>query len=164
MPLPPDAKKEFRAQLKRYCLVAQKYEARWAYSQARPYSGLKLPPSGWHNNDCSSYVALAYWFAGHQIQQGVHDPLDSGYSGWGNTTTAHAYLRAHVAPEGKYRVGDVAMYLEREFGHHHMSVCIQAGTGLTAVFSSHGRTAGPEPTRLHYRSDLTDVYRHPALL
>jgi len=162
--LTPTAKKDFRFQLKRFCLVAQKYESHWAYSQQRRFDGFGVAPSDWHHNDCSGYVCLGFHFAGRLSGHGVHDPLDEGYSGWGNTTTAYAYLKAHVAPAGKYRIGDVAMFLEREFRHHHMMVCITGGTDYSSVWSSHGRTAGPEAVKLHYRSDLTGVYRHPALL
>ena len=164
MALSPTAKKEFRTQLKRFCLVAQKYDHLWHYTQQRPYTGLGAPASDTHYNDCSSYVALCFYKAGRNSGHPISDPLGYHYTGWGNTTSAHSYLQGHHAPEDKYRVGDVAMYLERSFGHHHMSVCVIAGTSGTARFSSFGSEAGPEPTTLYYRSDLTAVYRHYALL
>lgn len=162
--LSPTAKKELRQQIARFCLVAQKYEERWHYTQARPYTGLGTAPAYTHHNDCSSYVALSYFWASHMAGVSAADPLGEHYSGSGNTSTAHEFLDAHVAPVDKYRIGDVAMYLKRDFRHHHMSVCVVAGTGATAVFSSFGQEAGPEPTKLHYRNDLTAVFRHPALL
>jgi hypothetical protein len=164
MALSPTAKKQFRDQLKRFCLVAQKYDNLWHYSQQRPYTGLGAPASDTHYNDCSSYVALAFYKAGRNSGHPISDPLGYHYTGWGNTTSAHATLQAHRAPENKYRIGDVAMYLERSFEHHHMTVCITAGTAVSATFSSFGREAGPEATKLGYRNDLTAVYRHPALL
>lgn len=164
MALTPTLKKALRFELKRFALVAQKYEARWSYTQYRPFSGLGVPPSDWHHNDCSSYVSLAYYFGQRMIQKGVADPLGEHYSGYGNTETAHAYLMAHHAPKDKYLVGDVGLYLEGPQQHHHAIFCITAGTAATSLWTSHGREAGPEPVKLGYRKDLTGVYRHPALL
>jgi len=162
--LSPTDKKNLRAQIARFCLVAEKYRDRWTYSQVRPYPGLGHAPSAYHTDDCSAYGALIYYWAGHMIGKGVADPLGEHYSGWGNTETAHAFLSAHHAPPDKYRVGDIALYLEDAFQHHHMTICRTGGTGDSAWFSSNGSQADPNPTRLHYRSDLTGVYRHPALL
>ena len=67
--------------------------------------------------------------------KGVHDPL---------------YVRA--------------LYLEPGDYPDHMTICRKAGTSATAIFSSNGSEAGPDPRSLHYRSDLTGVFRHPALL
>jgi len=164
MPLPPNAKKEFRDQLRRYCLVAQKYDKNWHYTQQRPYTGLGDPASDTHYNDCSSYVAIAYWKAGRNSGHAISDPLGYHYTGWGNTGSAYATLKGHKAPENKYRVGDVALYLEAGGPGDHMTVCIKAGTGDTSVWSSFGTEAGPDERKLHYRSDLTGVYRHAALL
>lgn len=164
MSLTPNAKRQFRSQLVRFCLVAQKYEARWHYTQQRPYTGLGAPASDTHYNDCSSYVAIAFYKAGRNSGHSIADPLGEFYTGWGNTDTAYTFLKAHAAPAGKYRIADVALYLERSSEHHHVTVCIVAGDAETAVFSSFGQESGPEKHELHYRSDLTGVYRHPALL
>ena len=163
-PLPPNAKKEFRDQLRRYCLVAQKYDNRWHYTQQRPYTGLGAPASDTHYNDCSSYVAIAYYKAGRNSGHALSDPLGFHYTGWGNTGSAYATLFGHKAPEDKYRIGDIALYLASGGPGDHMTVCIKAGTGATSVWSSFGTEAGPDERSLHYRSDLTGVYRHSALL
>lgn len=163
MPLAPNAKKEFREQLRRFCLVAQKYEERWHYTQARPYTGIGAPASYTHHNDCSSYVALAFYRAGSNSGHPVSDPLGYHYTGWGNTGSAYTYLNEFEAPKDKYRIGDVALYLKGSAAHHHMTVCIKAGDSETAVFSSFGTESGPEERELNYRLDLTGVYRHPAL-
>lgn len=160
----PTAKKEFRQQITRYCLVAEKYERLWHYTQQRPYTGLGTPASDTHYNDCSSYVAIAYYKAGRNSGHAVSDPLGYHYTGWGNTGSALAYLDAHHAPVDKYRVGDVAIY-GTSWNTVHMTVCRRAGTSETAVWSSHGTEGGPDPRSLHYHpSPLVGVYRHPALL
>lgn len=162
--LPPNEKKALRQQITRFCLVAEKYEARWHYTQARPYTGLGVPPAYTHHNDCSSYVCLTFFWAAHMAQVPAEDPSGYHYSGGGNTDTIFNFLRAHRAPVDRYRVGDIALYLERSYEYHHAIVCRRAGTGDTSEWSSFGQEAGPQPASLHYRSDLTNVYRHPALI
>ena len=162
--LTPTQKKNLRFEISRFCLVAEKYEARWHYSQARPYTGLGVAPAYTHYNDCSSYTALAYFWAAHMAEVPVADPLGAHFSGTGNTDTEYQFLKAHHAPVDRYRVGDIALYLKRGYEHHHATICRTAGTGATAWFSSFGGEGEPGGRRLHYRNDLTGVYRHPALL
>ena len=161
-PLPPNAKKAFRKEITDFCLQAEAHEDRWHYSQRRPYTGLGVAPQSYHVDDCSSYVALVFWWAGHHTGHPVADPLNYHYSGYGNTQSAVAYLEAHHAPKDKFRVGDIAIYGTRARTKH-MTVCRKAGTGATSVWSSFGREAGPNQTKLHYRSDLVGVYRHVSL-
>jgi hypothetical protein len=161
--LSPTDKKNFRFEITRFCLVAEKYEARWSYTQQRPFTGLGAPPSGWHHDDCSSYCSLAFYWAGHMSGHGIADPLDEHYSGWGNTGTALAYLDAHKAPLDKYRIGDMAIYGTAS-NTKHMVVCRKAGDRDSSIWSSFGEESGPEPHSLHYRSDFVGAYRHPALL
>jgi hypothetical protein len=163
MALSPDQKKAFRLELAAFCKLAEQYESRWHYTQRRPYTGLGAAPQTWHYDDCSSYVALCFWWAAHHTGVGVADPLAEHWSGYGNTGTSYAYLKAHHAPPDKYRIGDVVLY-GSAYDTKHTTVCRKAGTDETAVWSSFGREAGPEPHGLHYRSDLVGVYRHPALL
>lgn len=161
----PTQKKAFRDELVRYCLEAERYESRWHYSQNRPYTGLGTAPQTYHLNDCSSYCALAFWWAGHHTAAVAPDPLNYHYSGYGNTQSAYEYLRAHTAPQDKYRVGDMAIY-GTSSRTVHMTVCRKAGTGATAVWSSFGREAGPEGRQpvTYHPAPLLGVYRHPALL
>ena len=159
MPLGPTEKKTFREKLRAYCLVAQKYEHLWHYSQQRPYTGLLAPASDTHYNDCSSYVAIAFYKAGRNSGVKVDDPLGYHYSGWGNTGTSYAELKGFPAPKDKYRIGDVALYLGAGGFGDHMVVCIKAGDGSTSRWSSFGSEGGPVELQLHYRSDLTGVYR-----
>src|SRR5262249_8290306 len=160
----PNAKLESRRELASYCRAAEAAEARWHYSQRRPYTGLGAAPTTWHEDDCSSYVALAFWWAGHHTGNPVADPLGLHYSGWGFTGTALAYLDDYKAPPDKYRIGDVAIYGVPS-NTVHMTVCRIQGTGETAGWSSFGQEAGPELRRdVHYHpSPLIGVYRHPAL-
>src|SRR5262245_44274017 len=164
MSLPANAKKEWRTQLRRFCLVAQKYDERWHYTQQRPYKGLGAPASDTHYNDCSSYLGIAFYKAGRNSGHPISDPLGYHYTGWGNTGSAYTYLNDHKAPEDKYRIGDVALYLESGGPGDHVIFCIKEGTADTADWTSFGTEAGPDLRKLHYRSDLTGVYRHPRLL
>jgi hypothetical protein len=159
VPLTPTEKKSFRDQLRRYCLVAQKYDHLWHYTQQRPYTGLGSPASDTHYNDCSSYIAIAFYKAGRNSGVRVDDPLGYHYTGWGNTGSCYAEMKKYPAPKDKYRVGDVALYLGAGGFGDHMVVCIQAGDGQSSVWSSFGSEAGPVELKLHYRSDLTGVYR-----
>ena len=159
VPLTPTQKKKFREQLRRFCLVAQKYDHRWHYTQQRPYTGLGAPASDTHFNDCSSYVAIAFYKAGRNSAVKVDDPLGWHYTGWGNTGSCYSEMKQYPAPVDKYRIGDVALYLDPGGFGDHMTVCIQEGTGQTSVWSSFGTEAGPDERSLHYRSDLTGVYR-----
>jgi len=163
--LDPNAKKAFRNELAAFCRTAEQYDYNWHYSQFRPYRGLGAAPQTYHTDDCSSYCALAFWWAGHHTGHPVADPLAWHYSGYGNTQSAYNYLKAHNAPEDKYRVGDMAIY-GTTWNTVHMMVCRKAGTGANAVWSSFGREAGPEGrTNIHYHpSPLVGIYRHPALL
>lgn len=162
--LSPTDKRQFREELADFCSLAESYEQRWHYSQRRPYTGLGAAPQTWHTDDCSSYVALIYYWAMHHTQVVVSDPLGMKYSGWGYTGSAIAYLDDHKAPKDKYRIGDVAIY-GTPSNTVHMTVCRKSGTATSAVWSSHGSEGGPAPRELHYHpSPLVGVYRHPALL
>lgn len=165
VPFDPNQKKAFREELARYCIEAERFESRWHYAQNRPYTGLGAAPQTWHQNDCSSYCALAFWWAGHHTAAVASDPLNWHYSGYGNTQSAYEYLKAHTAPKDKYRIGDMAIYGSAS-NTVHMTLCRKEGTGTTAVFSSFGREAGPEARNdIHYHpAPLLGVYRHPALL
>jgi hypothetical protein len=163
MALEPNQKLAFRQEVVAFCKLAEQYEARWHYTQRRPYTGLGTAPQTWHSDDCSSYCALVFWWAGHHTGVSVADPLGYHYSGWGNTGSALSYLKSHNAPVDKYRIGDMAIYGTAS-NTKHMMVCRKAGTSSTSVWSSFGQEAGPEQHGLHYRSDLVGAYRHPALL
>lgn len=165
MALTPTAKLRFREELAHFCVLAEQYESRWSYSQRRPYTGLGAAPTTWHTDDCSSYCALAFYWAGHHTGHPVADPLGYHYGGYGNTQSSYEFLKAHRAPKDKYRIGDMAIY-GPSWDTVHMMVCRKAGTGKSAVWSSHGHTAGPEArTDIHYHPEpLLGVFRHPALL
>lgn len=162
--LTPTEKKNFRTQLTRFALVAEKYERFWHYSQVRPFTGLMTPMSDVHYDDCSAYLSILFYKSGRASGHPVADPLGQHYSGYGNTGTAYEFLKEHLAPKDKYRVGDVALYLEAGSFEDHVVICRKAGTGTTSVWTSNGSEAGPDARSLHYRPDLTGVYRHPALL
>jgi hypothetical protein len=135
MPLSPTEKKKWREQLVRFCLVAHKYDQRWHYTQQRPYTGLGDPASDTHYNDCSSYLAIAFYKAGY------------------------TYMKRYKAPADNYRVGDVALFLDPGSFGDHVIFCIEEGDGENSAWTSFGGEAGPMELRLHYRHDLTGVYR-----
>lgn len=164
MRLPPNDKKEFRQQLERYLLVAEKYNYVWHYSQNRPVFGYHLAPSATHWADCSSFVSLSFYAAGQWSRAPVSDPTGMHYSGYGNTGSIYAFIHAHHAPPDKYLRGDIALYLQAGSFADHVTVCCMEGTAESAWFMSFGSESGPQKRKLRYRSDLTGVYRHPALL
>jgi hypothetical protein len=159
VPLTPTQKKNFREQLARFCTTAQGHDNHWHYTQNRPYTGLGVPASDTHYNDCSSYVALAFYRAARNAGVRVDDPLGFHYTGWGNTGSCYAAMKQYPAPKDKYRIGDVALFLEPGSFSDHMMVCIKEGTKTTSVWSSFGTEAGPDERQLTYRPDLTGVYR-----
>jgi hypothetical protein len=166
MALAPNAKLAFRKEIVAFCLAAEKAEARWHYSQRRPFSGFGDGPTAWHDDDCSAYVSLVFYAAGRNSKHPVADPLgpQGHYSGWGYTGTALAFLDTHHAPPEKYRVGDIAIY-GTVSDTVHMVVCRKAGTSDSSIWSSHGNEGGPQPVKLHYHpSPLVGAFRHPALL
>src|SRR5574337_859331 len=126
--LPPSQKKHFRQQAARFMLVAEKYRARWHYSQQRPGVGYSVSPSAENWADCSFFVSRVFYFAGVHAQAPVQDPLNMHYSGYGNTESIYAWIKTHHAPKDKYRVGDIARYLEDEWWHHHVTCCVIEGT------------------------------------
>lgn len=159
VPLTPTQKKKFRENLRRFCLVAQNNDDKWHYTQNRPYTGLGAPASDTHYNDCSSYVAIAFFRAGRNAGVRVDDPLGYHYVGWGNTGSCYQEMKKYPAPKDKYRIGDVALYLDQGGFADHMTVCIKEGNAQTSVWSSFGTEAGPDERKLNYRPDLTGVYR-----
>lgn len=155
-------KTAFKDELEEYCKLAERYEARWHYTQQRPYTGLGTAPQTFHRDDCSSYVALAFYWAAKHTGVSVRDPLNFNYSGYGNTQSAIEWLDEYAISPKNYRRADIAIYGTRSLTKH-MTVCRKWGSKTTSVWSSFGREAGPNQTKLLYRDDLVAVYRHPAL-
>jgi len=172
MSLSPALKKQIRFEMTRFCLVAEKAELRWHYTEARPYTGLGVAPAYTHHNDCSSYCALVFFWAGHMAGHGIADPLAGHYGGSGNTETALDFLEAHPAPRAALRVGDMCIFgIRGQLGTQHMQICRRPGaatqnTGTgSAIFSSFGSESGPQPEPAIYAArPLIGIYRHPALL
>lgn len=170
--LTPAQKGKFRAAVSEFCVAAEIARLKWAYEQEVPYRGFGVSPSDPHKDDCRAYVALAFNYAMHKTGIYVADPLNEHYSGFGNTQTAYEWLKPHLAPPGKYLIGDIPIF-GTATETVHMSVCRKAGNAATAVFSSNGHQNwifgldAPEPISLNSekaRESLVGVYRHPALL
>ena len=165
--LTPTEKRHLRAAITDYCLRAEANQEAWHYSQARPFK--YGPPEGPASADCSGYIGRIYRWARDHAGVMLADPLGGNYNGYGWTGSLEQWLRTHghtVTTQG-YLVGDIALF--GPGGHAHTSdshtiVCRAPGSAATAWWSSNGREAAPEPRRLHYRTDLIGVWRHPALL
>ena len=145
---------DVRAVLTAFCVKAEQYEAKWSYSQRRPYTGLGLPPEVAHVNDCSSYVILAYHWARTQTGLDIPDPSKMGYSGYGNTWSD---LDGHPRVNAPYLVGDLCHY------DGHVTICRRGGTSSTSAWSSMGSDAGPRTETMFYRDDFLFVVRPPLL-
>ena len=171
MTLTPTQKAAVRRQIADYCLRAEANRLRWTYAEQRPFHGFGQPPEDRHVADCSAYVSLAFNWAMHQTGIYLADPLDERYSGWGYTGTELNYLKGHPAPEGKYLVGDMAIFGTWS-NTIHTAICRKPG-GLGAILSSngHGSTIfvqdAPEPVTVAAAAaaqPLVGIFRHPALL
>lgn len=161
----PTQKERIRTAMSAYCAAAESWEERWHYTQARPYTGLGIPPSELHANDCSGYIALAYYHASYQAGVFLRDPLGYAYSGWGYTGSLITWLKENgtEAPVGRYLVGDIALYGSSSSTTKHTTVCRRKGNRDTSVWSSFGAERGPVAASLNYRTDLLGVWRHPGL-
>lgn len=170
-PLTPAQKLAVRKHIADFCVRAENNRLRWTYVEQRPFHGYGQPPEANHVADCSAYVSLAYCWAMHQTGIYLADPLGEHYSGVGYTGTELEFMKAHPAPEGKYLVGDLAI-----FGHWsntvHTAIVRQAG-GKNAVLSSNGHGSSifardaPEPVTVAAATvaqPLVGIFRHPALL
>lgn len=162
----PTEKRTVRTAITDYCLRAEAHEAVWHYDQARPFRyGQPETPC---KADCSGYIGKIFKWA-HEAGVPLADPTGGNYGGFGWTGSLEQWLRAHGSPvtvQG-YLVGDIALYGPGGHAHttdSHTTVCRQAGSGATAVWSSNGTEAAPNHHPLHYRPDLVGVWRHPALL
>ncbi len=161
----PTQKDRWRKNMSAYCKAAVANERNIHSSQQRPFHYYNNLGVGFVILDCSGFVGNVFWNAMHDTGVYLHDPLDYRYTGYGWTGSLEHYLRAtgkHVSEVNGYLVGDVARW--GEGNHAHTAVCSKAGSAAAAQWTSHGREAGPDIVRLHYRNDLVGVWRHPALL
>jgi hypothetical protein len=170
--LSPTPKLKVRQSIANFCERAEAHRLAWFYDEIRPFKGFGAAPESQHIDDCSAYCSLSIYWAVHHVNTWMTDPLYEHYSGWGNTGTALAYLKAHSAPIGKYLIGDMAIFGTTSHTVH-MSICRKAGNKTTAIFSSNGHQDimfvkdAPEPISLAVSmtyQPLVGVYRHPALL
>lgn len=150
-PLPP-APERFRTALADFCRRAEAHESQWHYSQHRAFGGFGVEPEREHYADCSAYVMLGYFWAQKETGVNVPDPSGYSYKGWGNTWDD---LDSHPRVSPPFQIGDLAHF------EGHVMVCRKSGDASSAVFSSFGREAGPEPHPLMYRNDLRFICRPP---
>lgn len=168
----PTQKLRWRNALAAYYRLAERNRLNWDYTRKRRYTGLGLPASGKHEGDCSSYGPTGFKWATKQTGVKVSDPLGFDYDGAGDTGSALAFLRSHPAPDGRYLVGDAAIF-GTPADTIHIIWCRQKGDRTTAIWSSHGHEAtilgddAPEPLTLSIaarRQPLIGVYRPRELL
>lgn len=152
---PSGKEQKIREAMTDFCQRAEAVEELWHYTQKRPYTGLGVAPERSHENDCSSYVMLVYYWARQVTGTLIPDPSGYRYSCFGNTfDDLDGHPRVY---SGNYLVGDLAHY------DGHVTICRKAGNASSAMFSSFGQESGPEAQPLFYRGDLRFVVR-PRLL
>ena len=142
---------DVRAAMVDFMLRAEAAEAKWHYSQRRPFSGIGVVPEQDHTNDCSGYAVLVYAWARKVTELPIIDPSGHGYSGYGNTWDD---LDGHPRV-GSYLVGDLAHY------DGHVTICRKAGGASSSIWSSFGSESGPDDKSLYYRDDFLFVCRPP---
>lgn len=148
---PGSDERKVREAITDFCQRAEASEDIWHYTQQRPFTGLGVPPEKTHENDCSSYVVLAYYWARQVTGVRVPDPSGYSYSGYGNTWDD---LDGHPRVlSGNYLVGDLAHY------NGHVTICRKPGDASTSVWSSFGSEFGPDGLELYYRGDFNRVVR-----
>ena len=148
---PGSEERRIREAMTDYMLRAETSEDRWHYTQQRPYTGLGVEPEKTHENDCSSYAVLVYYWARKVTGLRIPDPSGYSYSGYGNTWDD---LDGHPrVTSGNYLVGDLGHY------DGHVVICRKPGNADTAVWSSFGSEFGPDAVKLFYRGDFIKVVR-----
>lgn len=151
-----------RAAMADYLLRCERMERIIHYDQVRPMRSLGQAPEHGMTMDCSEYVTATYFWAWKHNPKGilVPDPNGNNYDGVGNTTTLRVHNTNRVPLDHKFFVGDMAQYRNE----NHVTICRKEGNMRTAIFSSHGREAGPVPTQLwsYRRDELLYVCRSAA--
>lgn len=146
---------KIRKLITEFCQKAEANEDNWHYSQNRPIDISVDPSASSVNSDCSGLVIQAYNYAKRKSGLAVPDPAKQGWSGFGNTDL---YEDDHpTVSNGSYLVGDLAHY------KGHVCICRKAGNSSSAIWTSHGQEAGPDPVNLYYRTDFRKVVRPPLL-
>lgn len=152
---PGSNERRIREAMTDFFLRAEANEEVWHYTQRRPYTGLGVEPEKTHENDCSSYAILGYYWARKVTGLRVPDPSGYGYGGYGNTWDD---LDGHPrVTSGNYFVGDLAHY------DGHVTICRKSGDATSSVWSSFGSEFGPDGLNLYYRGDFIKVVRPPLL-
>ncbi len=164
MSLTPDQRKQARYIIRRYLERAEANRADIGYSQHRLLTCLGLSPDAEFDTDCSGLVIAAFRWADIWMPVTIKDPGGYYYSGAGNTQSILGTNRRRRVPlDRKFFVGDMALFGSSLLLTKHMTICRRNGDTNTAIWTSHGRAAGPEPRRLLYRSDFLGVFRSEAL-
>lgn len=152
---PGSDERKIRDSMTDFMLRAEQNEERWHYTQQRPFTGLGVEPEKTHENDCSSYVILAYYWTRKETSLKVPDPSGYNYAGYGNTWDN---LDGHPrVTSGNYLVGDLAHY------DGHVTICRKPGDADSSVWSSFGTEFGPDGLKLYYRGDFLKVVRPPLI-
>lgn len=165
----PTQKKRWRAALTAYCEKAERFRMNRGYSQRRRVLGYGLPADHVQIDDCSGFDSKVVKYANIATNLNASDPLGNHFNGIGNTESIQDQ-GFREAPEGKYLVGDIALWGPNDWDTHHTAICRKAGTRNTAIFTSHGhqswayKTDAPNPVTLQFfPQHLIGVYRLPEL-
>lgn len=164
--LSPTEKKIARDLIRRYLERCEVARWRIHYSQNRPMTHLGISPGTEFTCDCSGYVTSAFFWAERYTTFPVRDPNGMGYNGYGYTGTLLSHNKKRNVPLSRdyFFVGDMAIFGPSLWNTKHVTICRRNGNAKESIWSSHGREAGPEATRLHYRNDLLVVVRSESLV
>jgi hypothetical protein len=157
-PPKPPAIVSVREALVEYLKGIEAHAWEWHYNQRRAYTGLGADPDDGGQADCSSSMMLGCFWARRETGIYVPDPSGFAYAGWGNTQSIWNRLSWNRVTDGKYAVGDMALY-GSTWNTKHVTMCRSQGSSRTAIFTSDGSEAAPYSTRLFYRGDLLAVVR-----
>lgn len=162
--LSPAEKTNIRLHMADYFLRCERSERLIHYKQ-KFRNTYGIPPESGFTADCSELtIDGSYWAWKHNTYGIlVPDPSGNHYNGQGNTTSIrnNPENANHVPLNHKFFVGDMAQYRDSD----HVTTCRLGGTIKTAIFTSHGKEAGPVPTQLwSYRRDELLYVIRPAIL
>lgn len=141
-----------------YLEAMEQNAAIWHYREQRPMHSLGVAPSSGGSDDCSSLCVAACYWTRRQTDIFIPDPAGYGYSGYGNSVSLYVQNQSRkLSLSGSFEVGDIGLY--GPYATRHAVICRKPGTTSTAIFTSHGSEAGPDPVRLLYRGDFFAAVR-----
>jgi hypothetical protein len=151
-----DTKSKVQNAMTDFCVRSIKAATTWHYVQQRAMLYLGTSPDKYHESDCSEHATETYYWAREQTGVSVPDPNHSGYNGYGYTGTL---IGNPKVTDGKYQVGDLAIYGPSTSSTEHVTTCYGAGDAQSSEWCSNGSESAPYAVELLYRGDLLCVVR-----